>query len=80
MSEDSAGKERLLEQIADAQEHFADLMNERLPDVGRRELEVYLTVLSKLVIKLEQPQKNLREIAQEMFAEVAALVMTELGR
>lgn len=80
MSEDSADKERLLQQVADIQEHFADLMNERLPEVGRRELELYLTILSKLVIKLEQPGKTLRDIAQEMFAEVATLVLAEMGR
>ncbi len=80
MNEDSADKEHLLEQVADTQEHFADLMNERLPEVGRRELELYLSVMSKLVIKLEQPNKSLRSVAQEMFAEVAALVMAELGR
>jgi|GEM_PF-2314579 len=80
MSEGSADKERLLEQVADIQEHFADLMNERLSEVGLRELELYLTILSKLVIKLEQPGKNLRAVAQETFTEVAALVMAEMGR
>ncbi|MBI5504234.1 MAG: hypothetical protein HY899_05510 [Deltaproteobacteria bacterium] len=80
MSDDSADKQRLLQQVADTQEHFADLMNERLSEVGQRELALYLTILSKLVLKLEQPGKTLRDIAQEMFAEVATLVMAEMGR
>ena len=73
-------KDHLLDQIADTHEHFVDLMNSRLPEVGRRELELYLGVLGKLVAKLEQPGRTLREAGQELFAEVAALVMTEFNR
>jgi hypothetical protein len=77
---DDAMKEHLLEQIADMHEHFVELMNSRLPEMGQRELELYLGVLGKLVAKLEQRDKPLRASAQELFAEVAAIVMTELGR
>jgi hypothetical protein len=77
---DEAMKEHLLEQIADVHEHFVDLMNSRLPEVDQRELELYLGVLGKLVAKLEQKEKPLRASAQELFAEIASLIMTELGR
>lgn len=77
---DEAMKEHLLEQIADVHDHFVEQMNSRLPEVGQRELELYLGVLGKLVAKLEQKDKPLRQSAQELFAEVASIVMTELGR
>ncbi len=80
MSDEHEINDHLLDQIADVHEHFIDLMNHRLPEAGRRELEIYLGVLGKLVAKLEHPDKDLRTAAQEMFAEVATLVMTELGR
>lgn len=71
-------KEHLLEQIAESHEHFVDLMNSRLPEVGQRELELYLGLLGKLVDKLEQSDKPLRTAAQELFGDVASLVMSEL--
>lgn len=77
---DPTHKDHLLDQIADVHEHFADLMNERLPEVGERELELYLGVFAKLTAKLENKDKSLRDSAQEVFAEVASLVMTELSR
>lgn len=80
MTDDVAMKDHLLDQIAEVHEHFVDLMNQRLPEVGQRELELYFGVLGKLVAKLEQREKPLRTSAQELFAEVAALVMAELGR
>lgn len=80
MTDDASIHDHLLDEIADAHEHFVDLMNERLREVERRELELYLGVLGKLVAKLEQRDKSLRSSAQEMFGEVASLVMTELAR
>ena len=77
---DEAMKEHLLEQIADVHERFVELMNSRLPEISQREIELYLGVLGKLVAKLEQNDKPLRASAQELFAEVASIVMTELGR
>jgi hypothetical protein len=77
---DEAMKEHLLEQVADVHEHFVELMNGRLPELSQREIELYLGVLGKLVAKLEEKNKPLRASAQELFAEVAAIVMTELGR
>lgn len=80
MSDEDATKNDLLEQIADVHEHFIDLMDKRLPEMGQRELEVYLGVLGKLVARLEVRDKNLRTAAQEMFGEIASLVMAEMSR
>jgi hypothetical protein len=80
MSDDEAKKDDLLDQIADIHEHFIDLMDQRLPEAGQRELELYLGVLGKLVARLEQVEKPLRVAAQEVFGEVASLVMAELSR
>jgi hypothetical protein len=80
MSEEQARKDNLLDQIADVHEHFIDLMNQRLPEIGERELELYFGVLGKLVAKLEERDKPLRAAAQEVFADVASIVMTELAR
>jgi len=76
MSDDETRKEDLLDQVADVHEHFVDLMNERLTEVTTGELELYLGALGKLVGKLEQRDKGLREAAQEMFAEAAAMLMS----
>ena len=80
MSEEQTSKDHLLDQIADTHDHFVDLMNQRLPELGQRELELYLGVLGKLVAKVEQREKTLRDAAQEVFADVASIVMTELSR
>jgi hypothetical protein len=73
-------KDDLLDQIADVHEHFIDLMNQRIPELADRELELYLGVLGKLVAKLEDRDKPLRSAAQELFGEVASIVMTEFAR
>ena len=39
--------------------------------------ERYFAVLSTLVAKLEAPEKSLREIAQEMVAEAASMILLE---
>lgn len=78
--DDQAMKEHLLSQIADVHDRYVELMEERLPEAGRRELELYLGVVGKLVARLEDRDKTLHAAAQEMFGEVASLVMSELGR
>ncbi len=80
MGEDQAMREHLLDQIADVHEHFVELMNQRLPEAGQRELELYLGILGKLVAKLEAKDKTLKAAAQEVFGEVAGLVMAEMTR
>ena len=80
MGDDDSKKEDLLGQIADVHDTFVELMNERLPEVGERKLELYLGVFGRLVAKLEQKDKPLRVTAQEVFAETASRVMAELKR
>lgn len=77
---DDEMKDHLLDQIAEMNEHFVDLMNSRLPEVSPRELEMYVQIVGKLIAKLEQTEKPLRTAAQELFAEVATVVMSELRR
>ena len=78
--DDDRRKEQLLGEIADVHDAYVELMNERLGEVGRRELELYFTIVGKLVARLEDRDKSIRQSAQEVFAEVAALVMAELRR
>ena len=80
MGDDDQKKTDLLEQIADVHDHFVDLMNSRLPELETREIELYLGVLGRLVAKLEEDGKPMRQCAQEVFAEMATVVMTELRR
>jgi hypothetical protein len=71
-------KDDLLLQIGDTHDRFRELMDERLSDIDVEVLELYLATLGKLVDKLEDRDKELREIAQEMFGEVAGVVMKYL--
>ncbi|MFN2427958.1 MAG: hypothetical protein ABR587_16095 [Candidatus Binatia bacterium] len=80
MTEDVAVKDHLLDQIADVHEHFIELLDQRLPELGQREIELYFGILGKLVAKLEEREKPLRVSAQELFPEVMTLVMSEFGK
>ncbi len=80
MTESFDKKDHLLGQIAELQRHFVDVMDGRLPEAGEHELELYLGILGKLTAKLEESDKPLRACAQELFAEVAGLMMKELAR
>jgi hypothetical protein len=71
-------KEYLLEQIAETQQVFCEVMADRLREVGIDELELYFSALAKLVANLEERDKALKQVAQETFAEVAPLVMQHL--
>lgn len=62
------------------QERFCAAMNHRLPDLEDETLERYLSALSTLVGKLEDPEKTLAEVLSETMAEVATLVMQEMQR
>ncbi len=71
-------KADVLLQIMDTHDQYFELMNERLPELDEEILEIYLAALGKLVDKLEDRDKTLREVAQEMFGEVAGVVMKHL--
>lgn len=70
----------LVSEIAQTHERFVELMASRLADVDGEELERYFAILSKLVCKLEDEEKTLRDVAKEMVAESAAVIMAELAK
>jgi len=72
-------KQDLLDQIDDTHLQFVALMKRRLPESETRVLELYLAGLGQLVDKLEDPDKSLHAAAQEMFGELAGVMMRELG-
>jgi flagellar motility protein MotE (MotC chaperone) len=53
-------------------------MDARLPAIEGDSLERYFAVLSKLVLKLEDPERSLGQIMNEMMAESAAIIMQEM--
>lgn len=61
-------------------ERFLAAMQQRLPAMHSETKERYFVVLSSLVSKLEIPEKNLRDILQEMMAEAAGYLFEEMGR
>jgi hypothetical protein len=62
------------------QERFCVAMEQRLSSIEADSLERYFAVLSKLVAKLEDLDKGLGEIMNEMMAESAAILMQEIQR
>lgn len=60
------------------QERFCLAMEARLPSIEPDSLERYFAVLSKLVLKLEDPEKSLGQIMNEMMAETASVIMQEM--
>lgn len=60
------------------QERFCAAMEARLPAIEDDSLERYFGVLSKLVTKLEDPDKSLGQIMNEMMAETASVLMQEM--
>jgi len=60
------------------QERFCAAMERRLPEIEPDMLERYFGLLSKLVAKLEDPAKSLREVASEMVGDAAALMLQEM--
>ena len=48
-------------------------------DEPLEDVELYFGVVAKLVNKLDDRDKTLREIAQEMLAESAGLIVNQLG-
>jgi hypothetical protein len=60
------------------QERFCLAMEERFPSIEGESLERYFAVLSKLVLKLEDPERSLGQIMNEMMAETASIIMQEM--
>ena len=58
----------------------AALMAERMRTAGDEDVERYFGMLTKLVGKLEEDGKSLRDVMREMAAEYAAMILMELNR
>lgn len=62
-------------QIASAHRRFVKAMEARTGTMDDATKETYFAIVSKLVDKLETPDKPLREIMQEMMAEALSEVL-----
>ena len=72
--------ERDLEgQIRMTHERFTAAMNERLPAMTLEQKERYFAVLSGLASRLEDAEKPLRVVLQEMMAEAAPYLFREMN-
>ncbi len=66
-------------QIRMTHERFVIAMDERLPAMTLEQKERYFAVLSSLVSRLEDPEKSLKTILQEMMAEAAPYLFSEIN-
>lgn len=66
-------------QIRMTHERFVIAMDERLPAMTLEQKERYFAVLSSLVSRLEDPEKSLKAILQEMMAEAAPYLFSEIN-
>lgn len=65
--------------IAETHKRFVSAMRARLPAMPLESKERYFALLSALVGKLEDPEKEMREILQEMMADAGAIILAELN-
>ena len=70
-----AAQSDLDRQVAASHKRFVKAMDERLGTMPEETKEAYFIILSKLVTKLETPEKPLKEIMQEMMAEAMSEVL-----
>ncbi len=77
---DAKVRAMLQSDIEMTQERFCGAMAGRLPDLADDTLERYFGALSKMVEKLEDHEKSLGQVLNEMLGEVATLVMQEMQR
>jgi hypothetical protein len=61
-------------------ERFCAAMEARLPALDADTVERYFALLSSLVEKLEDPDRELRQILQDMMGEAAGLIMQEMQK
>ena len=62
-------------QIAISHRRFVKAMEERTTTMSLDTKEAYFAIVTKLVAKLENPEKPLREIMQEMMTEAMTEVL-----
>jgi len=64
-------------QIGTTHRRLVKAMDGRIGAMNLETKERYFALLSTLASKLEEPGKSLREIAQEMIAEAASVILLE---
>ena len=69
----------LADQIRMTHERFTAAMNARLPAMTSEQMERYFAVLSSLVGRLENAEKPLKTVLQEMMAEAAPYLFQEIN-
>jgi len=69
----------LVSQISMTHERFTVAMSDRLQTMSLEQKERYFSVLSSLVIRLEDPGKTLKIVLQEMMAEAAPYLFREMN-
>ena len=69
----------LEEQIRMTHDRFVIAMNDRLPAMTLEQKERYFAVLSGLVGRLEDAEKPLKTVLQEMMAEAAPYLFREIN-
>lgn len=67
------------QQILDTHARFSQAIEARLPSMAAEQKERYFVLISKLVGKLEQHEKPMKEVLQESIGELLPLVMQELS-
>ena len=65
-------------QIVATHRRFVKAMDGRLPDMAADTKERYFAVLSVLVAKLEDANKPLKEVMQEMVSEAGHMILQEM--
>jgi hypothetical protein len=66
-------------QIGMTHDRFTAAMNGRVPTMTLEQKERYFAVLSGLVVRLEDADKPLRVVLQEMMAEAAPYLFREMN-
>lgn len=82
--EDSDVSDELISQALDGDirmthERFVAAMEARMPGMSLEMKETYFAILSNLVGKLENDEKPMRDILQEMMMEAGSLIMQQLN-
>jgi len=65
-------------QIVATHRRFVKAMDGRLPDMSADTKERYFAVLSVLVAKLEEADKPLKEVMQDMVSEAGHMILQEM--
>lgn len=79
MTDNTLIERDLNKQILAAQQRFQKAMKERLPRMTLESKERYFAVLSMLVTKLEDHNKPLRSVLQEVLFESAPHIAQEIS-